>query len=76
MKRLKFNGRSIKVFRAERGLSRDKLVIALNEAGIKATTRNTIANWENGKTKIDAESLTGIAMFFNKPITAFFIEVK
>ncbi len=54
-------GKSIKKFRAEKGLTQDQLAEKLH------VTRQAVSNWENGKTQPDLETLSALADCFDIP---------
>ena len=74
---MKFNHSKIKQFRKERNLTQKEFLrrIYTEQGGLDITTV-TLQSWEKGKTSPGANELALLAMFFNKPVKAFFEEVK
>jgi transcriptional regulator with XRE-family HTH domain len=61
----------LKKCREEKSLSQTDLTFELDKIGLRVT-RPTIDNWEAGSTAPDANEISIIAKFFNKPIEYFF----
>ncbi len=61
----------IKECRADMNFSGEDLVIALSNYGLRIS-RQTLSSWENGETAPNAEQLSQLVMFFDKPISYFF----
>jgi len=68
---MKFNHRTIKQFRQERGLSQRKLLVETYKEYGFDISNVTLQNWEKGETIPRADDLAILAMFFNKPVKAF-----
>jgi transcriptional regulator with XRE-family HTH domain len=58
--------KTIRTWRKLQGQRHEHLAIYLNVA------KNTVINWEQGKTTPDANDLCGLAAFFQVPIEQFF----
>lgn len=54
----------LRVYREESGLSQEEVAEQLD------TTRQTLSNWENGKTDPDASSLAALARLYGKTVDA------
>lgn len=61
----------LKKIRKEKGLSQEDLVIELSKLGLRIS-RQTIWNWETGATTPNANDLSIVIQFFDKPIGYFF----
>ncbi len=61
----------LKKCREEKGLSVEDLTFELDKVGLRIT-RQTLYNWEAGDTTPDANQISVIANFFNKPLEYFF----
>lgn len=68
----KFIYQRLRDCRDRQGLSRDKVVIALSKNNALSIVRDTLENWEKGKTSPNAVQLAELAIFYNKPIEYFF----
>lgn len=70
---MKFDGGKIKEFRLEKNLTQFNLVVEFIREGLQLSTV-TLQKWEKGITIPKADDLAIMAIFFNKPIRAFFKE--
>jgi transcriptional regulator with XRE-family HTH domain len=61
-------GKKIKNYRLEKNISQLELSTKL------LVSRQTISNWENGRTKPDMENLVLLSKFFNVPLEEFLSE--
>jgi transcriptional regulator with XRE-family HTH domain len=66
-----FNPEKLKKAREEKGLSPTDLNFELVKVDLRVS-RQTIMNWENGNTVPDANDMSLIAKYFNKPMEYFF----
>ncbi|MGE4170610.1 MAG: helix-turn-helix transcriptional regulator [Candidatus Margulisiibacteriota bacterium] len=68
-----FLNEKITEFREEKGLSKTALMFELDKVGFRVS-RQTLINWESGKTFPNAQELSKLATFFGKKVSQFFKE--
>lgn len=61
----------LKKCREDKALSQLDLIFELDKIGLRVS-RPTISNWEEGTTAPDANEISLIAKYFEKPIEYFF----
>lgn len=69
--KMKFEPQRLKECREQSELTVDALMIALHNIGF-TVARNTLINWEAGKTSPASTDLAIIASFYKRPIQYFF----
>ena len=67
-------GGKIKEARVARGASRRKMVVALDNAGVRITEK-TLGNWEKNKTTPDAHQIKAIADMLGYDLGYFFVPI-
>jgi len=66
-----FAHNKLKRFRQEKGLTQTELMFELDRIGLRIS-RQSLINWESGKSSPNSNRLSQIAKFFNKPEQLFF----
>jgi len=70
---MKFNHNKLKEIRTNKNITMTSLMFSLDQCGLRLS-RQTLVNWENGKTNPDANDLAVLSSFYGVNILEFYSE--